>query len=38
VALGRGEALFEGVDLRALGYQTIEHMATERATHIVLAR
>jgi len=38
VALGRGEALFEGVDLRALGYQTIEHVATERATHIVLAR
>ena len=38
VALGRGEALFEGVDLRALGYHTIEHMATERATHIVLAR
>ena len=38
VVLGQGEALFEGVDLRALGYRTVEHVATERATHIVLAR
>jgi dihydrofolate reductase len=36
--LGQGEALFDGVDLRALGYNTVEHVATERATHIVLAR
>ena len=36
--LGQGEALFNGIDLRALGYNTVEHVATERATHIVLAR
>lgn len=38
VVLGQGEALFQGIDLRALGYSTVEHLATERATHIVLAR
>lgn len=36
--LGQGEALFDGIDLRALGYNTVEHVATERGTHIVLAR
>ncbi|MEO7681442.1 MAG: dihydrofolate reductase family protein [Sphingomonas sp.] len=38
VALGQGEALFTGIDLRALGYRTVEHVATDRATHIVLAK
>ena len=38
VALGQGEALFSGIDLRGLGYRTVEHVATDRATHIVLAR
>jgi dihydrofolate reductase len=38
VAIGQGEALFSGLDLRALGYRTVEHVATERATHIVLAK
>ena len=38
VALGRGEALFAGLDLPALGYRVTEHQATEHATHIVLAR
>ena len=38
VVLGQGEALFHGLDLRALGYRTVEHVATERATHIVLAK
>jgi len=38
VVLGQGEALFEGIDLRSLGYRTSEHVPTERATHIVLAR
>jgi dihydrofolate reductase len=38
VALGQGESLFHGLDLRALGYNTVDHVATERATHIVLAR
>ena len=38
VAIGQGESLFSGLDLRALGYRTVEHVATERATHIVLAK
>jgi dihydrofolate reductase len=38
VVLGQGEALFAGIDLRALGYTTVEHVPTERATHVVLAR
>ena len=38
VLLGRGEPLFSGLDLRALGYRTVEHVPTDRATHIVLAR
>ena len=38
VVLGKGEALFEGIDLRALGYQVREHVPGEAATHIVLAR
>lgn len=38
VLLGRGERLFEGVDLRALGYECIEFVATDKATHIVLRR
>jgi hypothetical protein len=36
--LGEGEPLFSGLDLRALGYRTVEHVPTERATHIVLAK
>ncbi len=36
--LGRGESLFAGIDLRALGYGMVEHVSTELATHIVLAR
>ncbi len=38
IALGQGEALFSGLDLRALGYRTVEHVSTERGTHIVLAK
>jgi dihydrofolate reductase len=38
VVLGQGEALFDGIDLRALGYRTTEHVPTERATHVVLVR
>jgi dihydrofolate reductase len=38
IALGQGEPLFSGLDLRALGYRTVEHAATDRATHIVLAK
>ena len=38
VVLGRGEALFNGIDLRGLGYRVTEHVATDLATHIVLSR
>ena len=34
--LGRGEALFAGLDLRALGYECIQFMPTEKAAHVVL--
>jgi dihydrofolate reductase len=36
--LGLGESLFSGLDLRALGYRVVEHVPTQRATHIVLAK
>lgn len=38
VLLGSGERLFEGVDMRALGYRCVEHVASEKATHVVLQR
>lgn len=38
VLLGRGERLFDGVDLPALGYACSTHVATARATHVVLSR
>ena len=38
VLLGSGERLFEGVDLRALGFECVESAASEQATHVVLRR
>jgi len=38
VMLGRGEAMFAGIDLPALGYRVTQHQATEHATHVVLSR
>jgi len=38
VLLGRGEALFEGLDLAALGYACEESIAGERATHVFIRR
>jgi dihydrofolate reductase len=38
VLLGRGERLFEGVDLPTLGYECVDFAATEKATHVVLRR
>ena len=38
VLLGSGERLFEGVDLRSLGYECVEFVASEKATHVVLQR
>ncbi len=36
VLLGAGERLFEGVDMRALGYECVEFVASEKATHLVM--
>lgn len=38
VLLGSGERLFEGVDLRALGYHCTEFAASDKAAHVVLRR
>lgn len=38
VVLGRGEALFEGLDLRGLGYEVVRNVATEAAMHVFFAR
>jgi dihydrofolate reductase len=38
VVLGRGEALFAGLDLPGLGYRVTEVVQADLATHIVLTR
>ena len=38
VLLGTGESLLQGIDLPGLGYQVIEHVPSQGATHVVLAR
>lgn len=38
VLLGQGERLFEGVDLRAGGYECVRVAPSEKATHVVLRR
>lgn len=38
VLVGRGERLFEGLDLPALGYEVTDHIATQNATHMFLAK
>ena len=38
VLLGQGEAMFEGLDVTALGYRVMESTATDLATHVVLGR
>ena len=38
VLLGRGEPLFTGLDLPASGFAVTEHVATEKATHVVLTK
>jgi dihydrofolate reductase len=38
VVLGRGEAMFAGIDLPALGFRVTQHTATDAATHVVLSR
>lgn len=33
-----GEALFTGLDLPSLGYAVTEHVASEKATHVVISK
>ena len=36
VLLGGGERLFDGIDMRTLGYGCVDFVASEKATHVVL--
>ena len=38
VFLGQGEALFQGIDLPALGFSVTERQVTQHATHVVLEK
>ena len=38
VLMGSGEHLWRDIDLRALGYECVETVAGERATHVILRR
>jgi dihydrofolate reductase len=38
VLLGRGERLFESVDLVSLGYECVEQVGTPHATHVVIRK
>ncbi len=38
VLLGGGESLFAGLDMRALGYECVQFVGSDKATHVVLRR
>jgi dihydrofolate reductase len=38
ILLGAGEHLLSGLDLPTLGYECAEHVPSEKATHVVIAR
>lgn len=38
ILMGRGEALFAGLDLPTLGYETVDSVPGERATHVFLRK
>jgi dihydrofolate reductase len=38
ILLGSGEHLFSGIDMLALGYECVEHVPTQKATHVVLRK
>jgi dihydrofolate reductase len=38
VLLGRGERLFDNIDMRALGYEVASHVQGERALHVNIVR
>ena len=38
VLLGSGEALLEGIDLKALGFERVRHATTEKAMHLLMTK
>jgi dihydrofolate reductase len=38
ILLGRGESLFAGLDLPALGYRVADRVVTDAATHVCIGR
>ena len=38
VLLGQGERLYDGIDLRALGYECVQFAASEKAAHVIIRR
>lgn len=38
IFLGKGESIFEGLDLRELGYEVAEAVPGERATHLIIRK
>jgi len=38
VVLGQGEALFQGLDLHALGFSVTDRKTSEYATHLMLEK
>jgi dihydrofolate reductase len=38
VFLGKGENIFEDIDMPSLGYRCVQHVATETATHIIIKK
>jgi len=38
ILLGEGESLWQGLDMRALGYQVAEHVQGERALHLFIRK
>jgi dihydrofolate reductase len=38
ILMGAGESLWNGLDMRALGYEVAEHVAGERALHVTIRR
>lgn len=38
ILLGAGEPLFEGLDMRSLGFRCVQSVASDKATHVVLRR
>ena len=38
ILLGTGEHLWRGIDMRALGYECVEQIAGERATHVIVRK